>query len=61
MEVVTGGGATGTGETYGDGKYLELAQPLATSLIGRPVSERDDAAAMRKAEPGRRTPTIPRW
>ncbi|WP_406386946.1 hypothetical protein [Streptomyces sp. NBC_01618] len=25
------------------------------------MRERDDAAAMRKAEPGRRTPTIPRW
>ncbi|MEV8108056.1 glucarate dehydratase, partial [Streptomyces sp. NPDC088135] len=39
VEVVTRGGVTGIGETYGDGKYLELARPLATALIGRPVSD----------------------
>ncbi|MFD0025137.1 glucarate dehydratase family protein [Streptomyces sp. NPDC058382] len=39
VEVVTRGGTTGVGETYGDGKYLELAEPLAAALAGRPVSD----------------------
>lgn len=39
MEVVTRGGVTGIGETYGDGTYLELARPLAEALPGRPVSD----------------------
>jgi glucarate dehydratase len=39
VEVVTRGGVTGIGETYGDGKYLELARPLAEALPGRPVTD----------------------
>ncbi|MGP3984755.1 glucarate dehydratase family protein [Streptomyces sp. KR80] len=39
VEVITRGGATGVGETYGDGKYLELARPLAEALPGRSVSD----------------------
>ncbi|KUL53686.1 MULTISPECIES: glucarate dehydratase family protein [unclassified Streptomyces] len=39
IEVVTEGGVTGVGETYGDGKYLELARPFAAGLVGRAVSD----------------------
>ncbi len=39
VEVVTAGGVTGVGETYGDSKYLELARPLANALPGRQVSD----------------------
>ncbi|MGP3632820.1 enolase C-terminal domain-like protein [Streptomyces sp. 24-1644] len=39
VEVVTRGGVTGIGETYGDGEYLGLARPLAQALPGRPVSD----------------------
>lgn len=39
VEVVIRGGVTGVGETYGDGTYLELAEPLARALPGRPVSD----------------------
>ncbi|MER6094119.1 glucarate dehydratase family protein [Streptomyces bluensis] len=39
VEVVTADGISGFGETYGDGKYLELARPLADRLIGRQVSD----------------------
>ncbi|WP_018545186.1 glucarate dehydratase family protein [Streptomyces sp. LaPpAH-108] len=39
VEVVTEGGATGLGETYGDTDYLELARPLAEHLVGRSVMD----------------------
>ncbi|QES41561.1 glucarate dehydratase [Streptomyces venezuelae] len=39
IEVVTAGGVTGIGETYGDSKYLELARPLAGRLVGHDVSD----------------------
>ncbi|GGT75876.1 glucarate dehydratase family protein [Streptomyces lateritius] len=39
VEVVTRGGVTGLGETYGDGKYLDLARPLAGAMPGRPVTD----------------------
>ncbi|MFD8196757.1 enolase C-terminal domain-like protein [Streptomyces wuyuanensis] len=39
VEVVTRSGVSGVGETYGDGKYLELARPLAEALPGRSVSD----------------------
>ncbi|MFI9027689.1 glucarate dehydratase family protein [Streptomyces sp. NPDC053560] len=39
VEVVTAGGVTGLGETYGDTKYLDLARPLAEALTGRSVTE----------------------
>ncbi|WP_210574485.1 glucarate dehydratase family protein [Streptomyces sp. GESEQ-4] len=39
VEVVTGDGVVGVGETYGDTKYLELARPFAEKLIGRQVSD----------------------
>lgn len=34
IEVVTRGGVTGIGETYGDTRYLDLAKPLADALVG---------------------------
>ncbi|MGI5346898.1 glucarate dehydratase family protein [Streptomyces sp. CA-250714] len=39
IEVVTAGGVTGVGETYGDTKYLELARPFADMLAGRRVTD----------------------
>ncbi|MGW7523717.1 glucarate dehydratase family protein [Streptomyces sp. NPDC054783] len=39
VEIVTAGGTTGLGETYGDTKYLELARPLAERLTGRSVMD----------------------
>jgi glucarate dehydratase len=39
VEVVTADGTTGVGETYGDTKYLELARPFATRLVGRSVDD----------------------
>ncbi len=39
IEVETADGGTGVGETYGDGKYLELARPLAAALVGRAASD----------------------
>ncbi|MER7834641.1 glucarate dehydratase family protein [Streptomyces sp. NPDC096040] len=39
VEVETADGVVGTGETYGDTKYLELARPFAEKLRGRPVSD----------------------
>ncbi len=39
VEVVTRGGATGVGETYGDGAYLEPARSLAEALPGRTVTD----------------------
>ncbi|MER7517667.1 enolase C-terminal domain-like protein [Streptomyces sp. NPDC126499] len=38
VEVVTRGGVTGLGETYGDTRYLDLARPLAEALPGHPVT-----------------------
>ncbi|MFI8292621.1 glucarate dehydratase [Streptomyces sp. ms191] len=39
VEVVTRGGVSGVGETYGDGRYRELARPLAEALPGRSVTD----------------------
>jgi glucarate dehydratase len=39
VEVITQGGVVGVGETYGDGKYLELAKPLAEALPGRRITD----------------------
>ncbi|MET9421261.1 glucarate dehydratase family protein [Streptomyces sp. NPDC006540] len=39
VEIVTAGGVTGVGETYGDTKYLDLAAPLADALPGCAVSD----------------------
>ncbi|MGQ4513873.1 enolase C-terminal domain-like protein [Streptomyces sp. DW26H14] len=39
VEVITRGGVVGVGETYGDGKYLELAQPLAEALPGHRITD----------------------
>ncbi|MGW1934262.1 enolase C-terminal domain-like protein [Streptomyces sp. NPDC001919] len=39
VEVVTRGGVTGLGETYGDGAYLDLAGPLAERLPGHEVTD----------------------
>ncbi|WP_137990320.1 glucarate dehydratase family protein [Streptomyces vilmorinianum] len=39
VEVVTRGGIAGLGETYGDGRYLDLARPLAAALPGRSVTD----------------------
>ncbi|ROQ31362.1 glucarate dehydratase [Streptomyces sp. PanSC19] len=39
VEVVTGGGVSGLGETYGDGVYLDTARRLAEALPGRPITD----------------------
>ncbi|WP_405741943.1 glucarate dehydratase [Streptomyces sp. NBC_01525] len=39
VEVVTAGGVTGVGETYGDTAYLDLARPLADALPGHRVTD----------------------
>ncbi|MEV6249198.1 enolase C-terminal domain-like protein [Streptomyces sp. NPDC051742] len=39
VEVVTRGGVSGLGETYGDGVYLDIARPLAKALPGRSVAD----------------------
>ncbi|MET9650304.1 glucarate dehydratase family protein [Streptomyces sp. NPDC006460] len=39
VEVVTRGGVSGVGETYGDGRYRELARPLAEALPGRSITD----------------------
>ncbi|MER6910936.1 glucarate dehydratase family protein [Streptomyces sp. NPDC000594] len=39
VEVVTEDGVTGLGETYGDGRFLALATPLAEALRGHPVTD----------------------
>ncbi|MFJ9108543.1 enolase C-terminal domain-like protein [Streptomyces sp. NPDC102283] len=39
VEVVTRGGTTGVGETYGDGGYLGPARSLAEALPGRSVTD----------------------
>ncbi|MGW2204125.1 glucarate dehydratase family protein [Streptomyces sp. NPDC001774] len=39
VEVVMRGGATGLGETYGDGRYLDLARPLAEAMPGHAVTD----------------------
>ncbi|MGW6569748.1 glucarate dehydratase family protein [Streptomyces sp. NPDC054975] len=46
VEVVTRGGVTGLGETYGDGKYLDLARPLAGALPGRSVTDMNGLFAL---------------
>ncbi|WP_411125739.1 enolase C-terminal domain-like protein [Streptomyces sp. x-19] len=50
IELVTAGGATGLGETYGDAEYLALARPLATALVGRKVTDLNALAAL--TDPG---------
>ncbi len=49
VEVVTRGGVTGVGETYGDGDYLALARPLADSLIGHPVTDMNHLFSLAEA------------
>ncbi|MFD3660580.1 enolase C-terminal domain-like protein [Streptomyces sp. NPDC058659] len=39
VEVITKGGVSGLGETYGDGVYLELARSIAEVLPGRAVTD----------------------
>ncbi|MFI8767236.1 enolase C-terminal domain-like protein [Streptomyces sp. NPDC053792] len=39
VEVITGGGVSGLGETYGDSVYLDIARPLAEALPGRSVTD----------------------
>ncbi|MFG3286692.1 enolase C-terminal domain-like protein [Streptomyces sp. NPDC048111] len=39
VEIVTDGGITGVGETYGDTAYLELARPYAAGLVGHAVAD----------------------
>ncbi|MEV5429060.1 glucarate dehydratase family protein [Streptomyces sp. NPDC052701] len=46
VEVVTAGGVTGLGETYGDTKYLELARPFARRLKGRRVDDLNGLSAV---------------
>ncbi|MET8508396.1 enolase C-terminal domain-like protein [Streptomyces sp. NPDC004787] len=55
VEVVTRGGVTGLGETYGDIRYLDLARPLADALPGHPVTHVNElfALAARVCDPHR--------
>ncbi|MGW6393676.1 glucarate dehydratase family protein [Streptomyces sp. NPDC055103] len=39
VEVITKGGVSGLGETYGDGVYLDIARPVAEALPGRSVTD----------------------
>lgn len=39
VEVETVDGVVGIGETYGDGRYLALAEPIARSLVGHSIAE----------------------
>ncbi|MFF1509427.1 enolase C-terminal domain-like protein [Streptomyces sp. NPDC058326] len=39
VEVITRGGVSGLGETYGDTVYLDLARPLADALPGHSVTD----------------------
>ncbi|MBP2581077.1 glucarate dehydratase [Streptomyces sp. PvR006] len=57
VEVITRGGVSGLGETYGDGVYLDLARPLAKALPGRSITDVNAlfALADETADPGRRT------
>ncbi|MGW8599669.1 enolase C-terminal domain-like protein [Streptomyces sp. NPDC055893] len=59
VEVITRGGVSGLGETYGDGVYLDLARPLAEALPGRSVTDVNGlfALAEEAAHPGRSTGT----
>jgi glucarate dehydratase len=38
IELETGDGVVGVGETYGDSQYLGIAERLAHTIVGRPVS-----------------------
>ncbi|HEY6739514.1 MAG TPA: glucarate dehydratase, partial [Actinopolymorphaceae bacterium] len=38
VEVETGNGTVGVGETYGDPEYLELARRYADALVGRELA-----------------------
>ncbi|MDX2563560.1 enolase C-terminal domain-like protein [Streptomyces sp. TX20-6-3] len=56
VEVITRGGVSGLGETYGDGVYLDLARPLAEALPGRSVTDVNALFALAEAtDPGRRS------
>ncbi|WP_395359822.1 enolase C-terminal domain-like protein [Streptomyces sp. YH02] len=53
VEVITRGGVSGLGETYGDGVYLDLARPLAEALPGRSVTDVNGLFALAEAtDPG---------
>ncbi|MFD0152550.1 glucarate dehydratase family protein [Streptomyces sp. NPDC055721] len=55
VEVITRGGVSGLGETYGDSVYLGIARPLAEAMPGRSVTDMnalfDLAAAVDPALP----------
>ncbi|WP_327269993.1 glucarate dehydratase family protein [Streptomyces sp. NBC_01218] len=55
VEVVTRGGVTGIGETYGDSVYLALARPLADALPGRSVSDLNGLFALAEQVCGEET------
>lgn len=55
IEVVTAGGTTGVGETYGETKYLGAAQALADALPGLPLSDLNGLDALAAAVCGRGT------
>ncbi|MEK2473475.1 MULTISPECIES: enolase C-terminal domain-like protein [Streptomyces] len=59
IELVTAGGATGLGETYGDTAYLDLARPLAAALIGRSVTDLNGLAALAERMRGPSEPAGP--
>ncbi|MET7754796.1 enolase C-terminal domain-like protein [Streptomyces sp. NPDC005389] len=54
VEVITRGGVSGLGETYGDGVYLDVARPLAEALPGRSVTDVNALFALAETlDPGR--------
>ncbi|MFD9240969.1 enolase C-terminal domain-like protein [Streptomyces sp. NPDC059556] len=57
VEVITRGGVSGLGETYGDGVYLDLARPLAKALPGRSITDVNALFALvdETSDPSRRT------
>ncbi|MEU3747634.1 MULTISPECIES: enolase C-terminal domain-like protein [Streptomyces] len=58
VEVVTRGGVSGLGETYGDGVYLGLARPLAEALPGHAVTDVNALFALASSvEPALPVPT----
>ncbi|MFI7237771.1 glucarate dehydratase family protein [Streptomyces cyaneofuscatus] len=60
VEVVTRGGVTGVGETYGDGKYLDPADALARAIPGRSVTDLNGLFALADEVCGDSRPAVDR-
>ncbi|MFI1658516.1 enolase C-terminal domain-like protein [Streptomyces sp. NPDC020472] len=59
VEVITRGGVSGLGETYGDGVYLDTARPLAEALPGRPVTDVNGLFALASETAGTADAEVP--